>query len=216
MISYFLPIASLMERIFLKFYYVYKRKKILSSFKQAPESLVFDPFSKFIDPHLMSFGENVFINRAAHFSGEIEFGKNIMLGPNVSIFSHNHLFGVLGRSNREISKLVINSKVVIKDETWIGNNVTVLSGVTINEGAVIGAGAVVFKNIPPFVIVGSNNKILGLIFSDKNLYVHLEKLGYKKDVINKIINKRIQLTKGEKLEIVEKQLTDANENLDLL
>lgn len=207
-------VCSFFERIYKKVIYTYYRKKKLLLFNSTSNNFLFDPFSTFVDPQLMSFGENVFINRGAHFSGEISFGKNIMVGPNVTIISHDHLFGVLGKSNRELSNKVINDRIVVNDEVWIGTNVTILKGVKIGMGAIIGSGSIISKNVPPYSIIIGNNKVIKLIFSNNNLIQHLKILGYATHKINAVIESREKLTRYSKLEFIEKTLTESNIDLN--
>lgn len=207
-------VIGFLEKVKNNIVYKYRRKTLLRSFKYATKTFLFDPFSKFVDPHLMSFGDNVFINRGAHLSGEITFGKNIMLGPNVTMISHNHLFGIFGKSNRELSNNVVNKGIIVNDEVWIGNNVTVLSGVEIGMGAVIGAGAVITKNIPPYTIVIGNNKVIRIIFSDERLIKHLKEINYSDEIIVSIIKGRNEMINTKELRVIEKKLSDANIQLN--
>lgn len=84
--------------------------------------------------------------------GKITIGDYTIIGPNVSIFSENHIF-------EDINTPIVDQgekrgDVIIGKNVWIGTRATILSGVTIGDGAIIAAGTVVTKDIPAYAIVG--------------------------------------------------------------
>lgn len=78
--------------------------------------------------------------------GGIRIGKDVIMGPQVKIFSENH--------NYDQTNLIIRLQgesrigVTIGDNCWIGAGSTILDGVTISPGCVVAAGSVVTKSIP--------------------------------------------------------------------
>ena len=79
-------------------------------------------------------------------------GNDVLIGPNVGIFTPEHAFDpALRKEGYEISR-----PVVIKDNVWIGGNVSIKGGVTIGENSIIGAGSVVTRDIPANVIAAGN------------------------------------------------------------
>lgn len=84
-------------------------------------------------------------------SGRIVIGKNVMIGPRVSLFAENHNFTSEKTSIK--AQGVSNKGIVIEDDCWIGSGVIILDGVTIGSGSVIGAGTLVNKDIPKNSIV---------------------------------------------------------------
>lgn len=83
--------------------------------------------------------------------GGIEIGNNVIMGPQVKIFSENHNYNqpdVLIRKQGE-SRM----GVTIGDNCWIGASVTILDGVSIARGCVIAAGSVVTRSMPENSIV---------------------------------------------------------------
>ena len=70
----------------------------------------------------------------------IILGKNIWVGPHVSIISRNHSF-------TDYSQYDNRGPIEIGDNVWIGCNATILPGVKIADHTVIAAGAVVSKSI---------------------------------------------------------------------
>ena len=101
-----------------------------------------------------SMGENSYAN--FNFTvldcAPVRIGKNVFMGPNVSLLTPVHPmhpddrrpfpFGE-GIADREAAK-----PITIGDDCWIAGNVTVCGGVTIGKGCVIGAGSVVTRDIP--------------------------------------------------------------------
>ena len=57
--------------------------------------------------------------------------------------------------------------ILIGNDVWIGANCIVFEGVTINDGAVIAAGSIVRKDVPPYAVIGSVDKIIKYRFSDE-------------------------------------------------
>ena len=92
------------------------------------------------------------LNNVLLGQGGVEIGADCLLGPNVSIFSENHIFEDLARPIREQSEK--RSRTVIEANVWIGAGATVLAGVTVGEGSVVAAGSVVTKNVAPRSVVG--------------------------------------------------------------
>ncbi|MDC2842575.1 acyltransferase [Limosilactobacillus mucosae] len=92
-------------------------------------------------------------------SGKVIIGKNVMIGPKVSIFAENHNFSDI---NTSIKKQGVNSKgVTIEDNCWIGSGVIILDGATIGHGSVIGAGVIITKDIlPNSIVIDKRDKII--------------------------------------------------------
>ncbi len=98
-------------------------------------------------------GDNSGLGIKSKVRGPLEIGRDVMMGPDVIIFTSNHettrtdipMRGQGGTQPR---------KVTIEDDVWIGARVIILPGVTIGRGSIIAAGAVVTKDVPSFSIVG--------------------------------------------------------------
>ena len=91
---------------------------------------------------------NLFVQGA----GGVRIGDDVIIGPNVSIFSENHEF-----RSRDIpinQQGTRRAPVLIGNDVWIGAGATILPGVTVGNGCVVAAGAVVTKSFPDFSVVG--------------------------------------------------------------
>ena len=63
----------------------------------------------------------------------------------------------------------VKRKIIIGNDVWIGANCTIFEGVTIGDGAVIAAGSIVRKDVPPYAVIGSVDKIIKYRFSDETI-----------------------------------------------
>ena len=99
-------------------------------------------------------GEKVFMNFNCCILDvtEVTMGNNVLLGPNVQIYTATHPMDAAGRATWLESARPIH----IGNDVWIGGAAVICPGVTIGNGVVIGAGAIVTKDIPDNVFVGGN------------------------------------------------------------
>ena len=84
--------------------------------------------------------------------GKVTIGDNVMIAPNVSIYTAGHPVHPESRN----SGYEYGIPVSIGNNVWIGGNVVILPGVSIGDNVVIGAGSVVTKSIPDNVIATGN------------------------------------------------------------
>ncbi len=101
----------------------------------------------------LSIGDNSGIGINCEVYGEVVLGKDVMMGPEVVIYTSGHCYDRLdvpmwqqGQSEQK--------PVMIGNDVWIGRRVIIMPGVKVGDGAVIGAGAVVTKDVPSYSIVG--------------------------------------------------------------
>ncbi len=82
----------------------------------------------------------------------VHIGNNVMLAPNVQIYTAAHPVDPVERAGG----LEFGKPIRIGNDVWIGGNTVLCPGVDIGDRAVIGAGSVVAKSIPPGVLAAGN------------------------------------------------------------
>lgn len=108
------------------------------------------------NPQNIVVGNNSHINyNCCIWCGEnshIFLGDNLLMGPNVKMFSTNHGTRIdQPMTFQEYQEADIH----IGNDCWLGANVVVLKGVTIPDGCVVAAGAVVSRSLlEPYTIYG--------------------------------------------------------------
>lgn len=123
-------------------------KKIVTSFGKnvnIEQNAVFGPN--------IIIGDNSGIGINCELYGPITIGDNVMMGPEVVIYTSGHKFDRLDITMIEQGS-TDTEPVVIGSDVWIGRRVMIMPGVKIGDGCVIGAGAVVTKDVPPYSVVG--------------------------------------------------------------
>ena len=109
---------------------------------------------------LCKLDDNSSIGVNCELNGPVFIGDNVMMGPEVVIYTRNHKHQkdeLMIKQGYEESK-----PVFIEDDVWIGRRAIILPGVRIAQGSIVGAGAVVTKSTEPYSIVGGcPAKIIG-------------------------------------------------------
>ncbi len=102
------------------------------------------------------FGSNISINKGFSIvcRNQINFGNDIMIGPNVMIYDHNHSFEV-GDQPFRLQEFKTGA-ITIGNNVWIGAQVFISAGTNIGSNCVIAAGTVLTTNIPDNSLVGGN------------------------------------------------------------
>lgn len=147
----------------------FQRKKIPGISKTADVR----PYSNILGTNNVKIGERVIIppgtllsNLPSDKKSRIVIEDDVLLGPNVSIYSSTHNFDDITKPVKEQGYNV--SGVLLKKGCWVGVNSVILPGVTIGQNSVIGANSVVTKDIPDFSIaVGSPAKVIRNLNEDK-------------------------------------------------
>lgn len=118
-------------------------------------------------------GDNINIEKGAVFSrrliignnsglgvncsavGPITIGDNVMVGPDVIIFTRNHRHD---RTDKPMNEQGYEDykEVKIGNDVWIGARAVIMPGVEVGNGVIIGACSVVTKDIPDYVVVAGN------------------------------------------------------------
>jgi len=111
-------------------------------------------------PFYCDYGTNIEIGEKfyANFNfvvlddGLVKIGDDVLIGPNVSIFTATHLVDpTLRPKDADYTKAV-----KIGNNVWIGGGSIINPGVTIGDNSVIGSGSVVTKNLPANVVAAGN------------------------------------------------------------
>jgi len=92
-------------------------------------------------------GDNVYIGRCAHISGDLQMGNDILVASCVSFVGGDHKIDNIGNTLIKDSGRSSNETTVIGNNVWIGHGCIVMSGVKIKSGAVLGAGSVLTKDM---------------------------------------------------------------------
>ncbi len=103
----------------------------------------------------IEIGDNSGLGLNSRVSSPLSIGDNVMMGPDVIIYTQNHNFDridipMIKQGDSE------KKKVIIGNDVWIGARAVILPGISIGEGAIVGAGSIVTKDVPPYSIVGGN------------------------------------------------------------
>lgn len=108
-------------------------------------------------------GDKVIINMNCTFvdNHRIDIGNNVLIAPNVQIYTATHSTDVSERMAWDWTEgddicNTIARPVRIEDGVWIGGGTIILPGVTIGENTVIGAGSVVTRSIPANCVAVGN------------------------------------------------------------
>lgn len=102
----------------------------------------------------IEIGENFYANYNLVIldCAKVTIGDNVLIGPNVGIYTAGHPLHFELRNE----ELEFASPITIEDNVWIGGNVVLNPGVTIGRNSVIGSGSVVTKDIPADVVAAGN------------------------------------------------------------
>jgi maltose O-acetyltransferase len=106
-------------------------------------------------PDVVHLGDRSGLGINSQMKGPVTIGCDVMMGPEVLVFTTDHTFDDTSRPMREQGMAAIRP-VTIEDDVWIGQRAMILPGVTVGRGSVVAAGAVVTKDVPPLSVVGGN------------------------------------------------------------
>ena len=164
------------------------RKKSLIEYNQLPpdesekkEKLIRDIIGKSGEgicieaPFHCDYGSNIEVgdNFYSNYNltildvAKVTIGKNVMIAPNVSIYTAGHPIHPDSRN----SGYEYGIEVTIGDNVWIGGSVVVNPGVHIGNNVVIGSGSVVTKDIPDnYIAVGNPCRLIREITEEDRKY----------------------------------------------
>lgn len=155
--------CSIKSRWHIHVYLPYLRKQ----FAKCGDNVVISDGARIAGEENISFGNDVYIGPGALLytaRAKLIFGSHITVGPKLTIITGDHRIDVVGEYMKNVgddNKLPENDQdVIIEDDVWIGVNVNIFKGVTIGHGSVIAGAATVVKDVPPYSIYISKDKVL--------------------------------------------------------
>ena len=154
---------SFKSRWHIHVYLPYLRKQ----FAKCGKDVIIADSSRIAGKENLYFGDDIYIGPEALIystKAKLIFGNHITIGPRLTIITGDHRTDVIGEYIKKVddnNKLPENDQdVVIEDDVWIGVNVSIFKGVTIGRGSVIAGAATVVKDVPPYSVYISKDKIL--------------------------------------------------------
>lgn len=118
-------------------------------------------------PFYCDYGENIYVGRHTFInmncvfldSAEIHIGEDVLIGPNVQLYT---VFHPLKASERITPGVAADPQraryrcrgkpIQIGNRAWIGGSSIIMPGVTIGDDTTIGAGSIVTQDIPSNVL----------------------------------------------------------------
>lgn len=147
-----------------------KRNKIIKKlFGKSGTNFFIEPPFRCDYGYNIEIGDNFYSNYNLTIldCGKVIIGENVLIAPNVSIYTAGHpIHHELRNDGYEYA-----FPIFIGNNVWIGGNVIINPGVKIGDNSVIGAGSVITRDIPASVVaVGNPCRVLKQIKEDDKLY----------------------------------------------
>ncbi|WP_282802285.1 sugar O-acetyltransferase [Secundilactobacillus kimchicus] len=135
----------------------------------------------------VKLGNNFFANANLMLldTAPIEFGDDVLVAPNVSIYTAGH---ALDPELRLRTGAEYAFPVKIGNNVWIGGSVTICPGVTIGDNSVIGAGSVVTKSIPADSLAYGNPAKVVRQFNDHDKEYYFKQRKVTQEYLDKVKN----------------------------
>jgi len=149
-----------------------KRNEVLKKLLGKTKSTFFiEPPFRCDYGYNIEIGENFYSNYNLIIldCAKVIIGDNVLMGPNVSIYTAGHPLHYKKRNQEYEYAFPIS----IGNNVWIGGNVVINPGIIIGDNSVIGSGSVITKDIPSDVIaMGNPCKVLREISENDKLYYY--------------------------------------------
>jgi acetyltransferase-like isoleucine patch superfamily enzyme len=100
-------------------------------------------------------GTNSYVGLYTYINGDVTIGRDVLIGPHVSIVASNHLFSPNTDSFSDRS-CPIEGRVVIGDGVWLTSGVVVTPGIKIGKCALICANSVVTADVSAYAIMAGS------------------------------------------------------------
>lgn len=123
-------------------------------FRKAGKNINIEHGAFFASGRDIEIGDNSGLGLNCRVTGPLKIGNDVMIGPDVMIFTQNHETSRLDIPMR--LQTAPKKPVEIEDDVWIAARAIILPGIKISRGAIVGAGAVVTKDVPEYAVVGGN------------------------------------------------------------
>ena len=150
--------------------------------------------SRFQIGHRCSVGRYCVINAI----GGVILGDYSGLGPFTQLITATHNFRKVKDTDLPYGaqpRVLEMAPIVIESNTWVGANCVVLPGVRIGANSVVAAGSVVFKDVPPYSMVGGSPARL-IWKSSKEEYESSEGEFVLRSLVEHIQKKRERASEG--------------------
>lgn len=111
-------------------------------------------------PFFCDYGNNIEVGKNFYANhnciildcAKVKIGDNVLLAPNVSLFTVGHPIDAEKRNEGWEYAFPIT----IGNNVWVGGNTVINAGITIGDNVVIGSGSVVTKDIPANTLAMGN------------------------------------------------------------
>lgn len=116
-------------------------------------------------PFRCDYGYNIFLGENFYSNynltvldcAKVVIGDNVLIGPNVGLFTAGHPLDV----EKRVKGIEFAKPITIGNNVWIGGGAIINPGVSIGDNTVIGAGSIVTKDIPAnSVAVGNPCRVI--------------------------------------------------------
>ena len=104
-----------------------------------------------ISPYAV-LGNNSELGTRCMIQSNVYLGDDVIMGPDVKIYSRNHKYNSLKIPIRSQGKEYYETH--IGNDVWLGSNVIITAGCKVGNHVIVAAGAVVTKDVPEYAIVG--------------------------------------------------------------
>lgn len=103
---------------------------------------------------LIGIGDDSELGTRCLIQSNVTIGNNVIMGPDVKIYSKNHKYDSLDIPIQEQGE--VSYETIIGNDVWIGANVIILPNNKIGNHTLLSAGAVITKDVPDYAVVGGN------------------------------------------------------------
>jgi len=136
-----------------RLFFPWLRRLLVSIFLEKCGKKIIVKHNADISPH-MEIGDFSELGTRCMIQSHTKIGNNVIMGPDVKIYSRNHRFSSLEKPVQFQGK--IQEYTSIGDDVWIGANSIILPGVVVGDHVIVGAGSIVTKDVPPYAVIGGN------------------------------------------------------------